>query len=50
MTTQRILNFLSLTIFGFVVFFIFSFVRACNTGIYQAGSGLGSIADIGDEK
>jgi len=51
MTTKKVFNIIGLTILTALIIIIISFVRSCNSGFgYQAGSGLGSLVDIGGEK
>lgn len=51
MKKRKILGFIALVIFGSVAIYSIIFVRACNNGFgYQAGSGLGSLVDIDNEK
>jgi hypothetical protein len=48
---MKTLKYIGIIIAIIVAIFIFSFVRSCNDGFgYQAGSGLGSLVDIGHEK
>jgi hypothetical protein len=51
MTKIKILGLVILVVFGSVAIFLIMFVKACNNGFgYQAGSGLGSLVDIDEEK
>ena len=51
MTTGKILGTIAVIILIAAGIFVFSFVRSCNNGFgYQAGSGVGSLVDIGDDR
>src|SRR5687767_8546450 len=51
MTAKNIFSFIGWTVLIAIIILIISFVRACNNGFgYRAGSGLGSLVDIGGEK
>lgn len=51
MTIGKIIGYILLIVLGVCLVFVVLFVRSCNNGeLYQAGSGVGSLADIDSEK
>jgi len=51
MKSMKIGGIIGLIVLGIILIAVISLVRACNSGFgYQAGSGLGSLVDIGHEK
>ena len=48
---MRVLKIFGVVLFSALCVFVFAFIKSCNNGFgYKAGSGLGSLVDVGGEK